>query len=298
MEIEMHAATTNGCCKHPPLKELIFKGVLEGSTPLILACHYGDFDLVERIIEHWGADVNEAAVYYADPVAWSRQDHYSIKFERATSLFVAASNGHSRIVRYLVEKGADVSARTHSMDRKCYDGLTPLYGAVCDLRFRDKNVIYQKRMKEESAGIVRLLLESGADGSSPSSRPSNGSPIWTKDLCRADVITELINHDMDLKQRDPFANGTVLHHWAGEEDEQEESLTIVQLLIDRGTDLLDLDGWRFTPLLEAANGRTGKCPNVKVLDFLLGKTNYSRVEKIEALELAGAVILGNEKNAS
>jgi len=43
---------------YPPLKEV---GVLEGSNPLILACHYGDS--VERIVEGWGADVNEAGVY-------------------------------------------------------------------------------------------------------------------------------------------------------------------------------------------------------------------------------------------
>jgi len=296
MEIEMHAVALNGHCPHPPLKELIFKGVLKGSTPLILACHCGDFDSVEHIIEHWGADVNEAAVYFTDPLDCYNRQQYSIKIESATPLFVAASNGHTKIVRYLIGKGADVSARTHSIDRTCYDGLTPLYGAVSGLCFGNNILIYLKRMKEENASIVRLLLESGADASTLSSRPSDGSLIWTKYLCRADVITELINHVMDIKQREQFTNRTVLHYWAGdiELEEQEESLTIVKLLIEKGADLLALDYWGFTPLLKAAIGREIECTNVKVLDFLLEREEYSRAEKIEAMELAGAVILGKK----
>jgi len=130
LEIEMHAVTSNDCCKHPPLKEVIFKGVLEGSTPLILACHYGDFDSVERIVEGWGADINEAGVFHADPVTLRN----SLKLEPATPLFVAASNGHNKIVRYLIEKGADISAKTRSVDQRKYY-LTTLYGVVYKLRF-------------------------------------------------------------------------------------------------------------------------------------------------------------------
>ncbi len=294
----MHAVALSVDCPHPPLKELIFKGSLIGSTPLILACHCGDFNSVERIIEHWEADVNKAAVYYTYAVDCNLLYQHSIKIDSTTPLFVAASNGHTKIVRYLIEKGADVSARTHSVERKCFDGLTPLYGVVSGLCFGNKNVIHQTRMKEESAGIVRLLLKSGADASSSSSRPSDGSRIWAKELCRADVITELINHGMDINERDQSKNRTLLHYWAGNTEDQEECVAIVELLIEKGADLLALDGLGFTPLLEALIGRTGKCPNVKVLDFLLEKANYSKAEKIEAMELAGAVILQNTRNSS
>jgi len=300
MEIEMHAVALNGDCPHPPLKELIFKGSLIGSTPLILACHCGDLDSVKRIIEHWGTDVNETAIYLTNPVFpvdfYLLQEYY-IKIGRATALFVAASNGHTKIVRYLIEKGANVYARTRSIDKKCYDGLTPLYGTVCDLDIFYNSLIYKNRMKE-NASIVRLLLESGADASSPSSRPSDGFPIWTKELCHTDVITELINHGMNLKQRERFTNRTVLHFWVGNIKEQEESLTIVKLLVEKGANLLALDSWGLTPLLKAAIDQAYECNNMKVLDFLLERSDYSRVEKIEAMELAGAVILDNEKNAS
>jgi len=36
-------------------------------------------------------------------------------------------------------------------------------------------------------------------------------PIWTKIGCGADAIIELINNGMDLTQREPFKNQTVLH---------------------------------------------------------------------------------------
>ena len=96
MEIETHAVALTDCCQHLPLKERFFKGVLEGSTPLVLACHYGDFDSVERIIKCWEADVNQASVYYVNPAALNSRRKHSLKFKKATPLFVAASNGHTK----------------------------------------------------------------------------------------------------------------------------------------------------------------------------------------------------------
>ena len=115
------------------------------------------------------------------------------------------------------------------------------------------------------------------------------SPIWTKDECGADAITKLIKQGMDLVQREPFQNGTVLHFWAGtpydaNSSNQEDSLGVVKLLIKKGADLQALDSWGFTPLLEAANGGPyRRHPNCRVLDFLLERNEYSRAEKIEAL---------------
>jgi len=136
------------------------------------------------------------------------------------------------------------------------------------------------------------------------------SPIWLKVGCDANAIIELINQGkMDLTQRTLFFNETVLHYWAGGHKiskfsmdhgisyYQEDSLRIVKLLVEKGADLLAVNSWNFTPLIEAANGPHRGLPNLKVLDFLLDREEYSRAEKIEAMELAGAVILQNEKNA-
>jgi len=129
-------------------------------------------------------------------------------------------------------------------------------------------------------------------------------PIWTKNECGAEATINLINSGiMDLTKRESFQNGTVLHLWAGTpydfyNSHQQDSLAVVKLLVDKGADLLALDSWRSTPLLEAANGRSGERPNLEVLDYLLEMDVYSQAEKIEAMELAGAVIIGYKKNAS
>jgi len=132
-------------------------------------------------------------------------------------------------------------------------------------------------------------------------------PIWVG--CDAHAIMKLINQGMDLAQRSSLQNETVLHYWSKGPYNffytnmndgsicQEESLTVVKLLINKGADLLAVNSWGFTPLLNAANGRGGDRPNLKVLDYLLERGEYSRAEKIEAMELAGAVILNKETNA-
>lgn len=66
-DIEAHVSSNNSNCHHPPLKDLVF----EGTTSLILACHYGHFDWVKRIVEHWSVDVNAAItcilIFVQDP---------------------------------------------------------------------------------------------------------------------------------------------------------------------------------------------------------------------------------------
>jgi len=65
---------------------------------------------------------------------------------------------------------------------------------------------------------------------------------------------------------------------------------LVKLLIDKGADLTAQGNPGFTPLLSAANFNY---PSWTVLDYLLDRGEYSQMEKIEAMELAGAHILLN-----
>lgn len=61
-EIEEHIST--GDCHHPPLKDVVFHGSLDGTIPMLLACKYGDLDCVKRLVQTWKMDVNAPAVYY------------------------------------------------------------------------------------------------------------------------------------------------------------------------------------------------------------------------------------------
>jgi len=167
--IEEHIST--GECHHPPLKEVVFHGSLDGTTPLLLACYYGDLDCVKRLVDIWLVDVNAPAVYYDDI-----SNHYFCKnsshFKSATPLFVATFSGHAAIVRYLLEKGADVSSKTCSDSNTYYDGLTPLHGAL-------RNPYRKYKKSPVVTSLVRLLLQFGAD---PSALPSDGCPIWMESL--------------------------------------------------------------------------------------------------------------------
>ncbi len=104
-EIQEHVLA--GTCTHPPLKDLRLHGTtdgpLDGSTPLLLACAEGHLDSVIRIVEDWRADVQEVATYY---------NLDGKKIGLVAPLFVAALKGRTDIVRYLILKQADVSART------------------------------------------------------------------------------------------------------------------------------------------------------------------------------------------
>ncbi len=325
-EIEDHISTSNSIgCFHPPLKklELIFKGDLQkgplkGSTPLLMACHDGELDSVKHILENWGVDVQTGATYYVNskvkpsgsksPESSTEPNKVVVCAIQATPLFVASCNGHFQIVQYLVEKGANISARTSSEADPKFNGLTPLYGAVCDFRSQQPKKSLTERDKRHA--IVRLLLESGADPS-VANRPSDGYPIWRKKWCAADATTLLINHGLDLSQRDPKGSKkTILHHWCSRSSwcskcccgpegiiTEEETLVIVKLLINKGVDLTAPDSEGFTPILCAAAGGTTKGPpNFDCLDFLLKRDEISRLDKINAMELAGALILSDEKD--
>jgi len=198
-------------CNHGPLRDLVFS---KRTTPLIVACQYGELETVKIIVEDWGANVEATGVYYRDP----KQVLTTEKIDRAGPLFVAASCGHFDIVRYLVELGADVTATTISNSKPQYHGLTPFLGAFF-AHFDSKSIAagFHKKLTD----IVMILLEAGAD---PSASPFDGTPIWSLYGCRVepDLITALINHGLDLNQRftsptpsDCARNITILHFFTG-----------------------------------------------------------------------------------
>jgi len=273
-EIEQHITTSNQC-DHSPLKDL----VLYGTTPLILACWYGDLNRVKHIIGNWGVDFQAAGIYYHAFPNFPGQ-FICRRIESATPLFVAALNGHLEIGKYLVGLGANLSSKTSAEKHRHHDGLTPLHGAMQHQSFHP-----------ESLAIVRFLLESGAD---PSALPSPGCPIWMVPYCGGSAATTaLIQHGLDLKQRNEFGE-TILHRWARHplflnyKDINccRAGLAVVELLVNSGADLMARDKRGFTPLLLAAS----HCSFV-VVDFLATRDYTDRMEIIDGMEMAAAKIL-------
>jgi len=124
--------------------------------------------------------------------------------------------------------------------------------------------------------------------------------MWVEEMCGIGAITALINNGLDLKGRVPQTRKTLLHHIAAlpRHITEEESLAIVMLLVENGADLLAKDIEGLTPLLTAAGDTSSDTRlNLAVFDFLLEREEYSPMEKIVALELAGATILFKAENA-
>ncbi len=298
-KIVYHISTSN--CPHPPLKDFVFGGSIEGCTPLLLACSFGNLEDVKHIVKNWGVDVRTAGKIYL-PLPRESQFELDIVIEKATPLFVASLYGHLSIARYLLEEGADLSAKTSTRSCPQLDGLTPLHAPF---RFLPESSDWVTAME-----IVQFLLQSGAD---PSVLPADGFPIWTSPIMTScyfefvfEVATELINHGLDLEQRCPHGK-TMMHYWSHlswcssieeKEDAVPYSLAIVKLLLEKGADPMARDEEGLTPILTAANVTYGSpgLNNLIVLEFLLQRGDIELEEKIKAMELAGAIIIGGPEN--
>ncbi len=284
-EIENHIASSS--CFHPPLKDIVLHGSLDGSTPLLLACEQGDMNSVQHIVEVWGADVRTAANWYT-----SRK-----KFLGATPLFVAVQYDHVDVVQYLINKGADVYAIASIEGKPGY--LTPLQVAALGpspfgARFNYVNVDRKHR------DVLHLFLEAGAN---PSSLHEDGNPLWRD--CGAYATIALIEHDINLDLRDS-RGGTILHHWIDLSslatyliDGKKLFSDGTQLLLDRGVDLNARNNKGFTAILYSAHELTNTTverdfytPNqLCIFELLLKRVETDLNEKIDALELAGANLL-------
>ena len=127
-----------------------------GATPLMAAALYGDAALVAALLDA-GADPNVADDAGATPLMWAADDLAKTRLlvehganvlalsaaRRSAILAAAGIRGNHDVVAYLLDHGADPSAKGPAL----LDPTTPLHEAT----------------KQGDAALVRLLVERGAD---------------------------------------------------------------------------------------------------------------------------------------
>lgn len=274
------------------------------TSPLFIAIEEGELEVVKLIIERWGVDINNAAldIYHLKPL----HSENLLTFKQASPLFAAAYFKHYEIVRYLVGQKANISAGASSVavdedDQEFDFEVTPLHAALLLEGHNEESVQLQ---------IIQFLVEEGrADPNALSPNEPflsrmvslacsytqlEGRDVQFKNWINPNAIFLLIKLGMSVTQKSPSGR-TVLHYLA-------ENFTIdnvgdfVNLLLDNGADLHARDVHGFNPIMIAAAGN-GWVPNFTFLRYLLERDDVPNEDKIEALEVAAAVLLSYDTSS-
>ena len=184
--------------------------------------------------------------------------------------------GDVTTITQLLNEGADVNFRIdfgwqnpeeEGQGKRLGRKGTPLHRAVLANMFSD-------RKEKDTLGVVKLLLNSGADVNALDSM--NSTPLhFAVRFCPADVVEILIKHGAEVNTCNK--NGeTPLHFAVGRslanEAEEKESLSVIKLLLDSRAKTHFHDHRGKTPLHIAAR-KTGKPSILEALPKRIDSTN-------------------------
>ncbi|XP_071865780.1 protein fem-1 homolog CG6966 isoform X2 [Bombus fervidus] len=165
-----------------------------GTTPLVIACRNGHYDVAEYLIEKCGANVNQPGLVMFD----------GEMIERAPPLWCAAAAGHLVLVKLLVRNGAQVNATTKTLS-------TPLRAACFDGHF----------------DIVRFLVGHGAD-IEMANRHGHTSLMIACYKSHLKIVKYLLHLKANINRKSIKGN-TALHDCA-----ESGSLEVVKVLLEYG----------------------------------------------------------------
>jgi ankyrin repeat protein len=219
-------------------------------SPLHYAAHWGLHSMVEFLVIEHAQDVHSQSFPY-----------------NAAPLHLASERGHVKVVRFLLERDADVTAQNGR-------GCTPLHLASskgqrevadmliehgADVMAQDKYGLTALHLasQEGQAEIAGMLIERGAD---VAAQTTNGyTPLQlTSQAGQVEAAEMLIEHGADVTARNKFGR-TLLH-----EASINGYVEFTGMLIKRGVDVTAQDQNGSTPLHEASE--TGR---LEVADMLI-----------------------------
>ena len=158
------------------LRSELASRVMEGCSPLFVACKKGNVEIVEYLVSVCNANVEVKGLYEV-------QDDRTV--HTVTPLWCAAVAGKLKVVEVLVKYGADVNAVSDT-------GSTPVRSA-CFMTHLD---------------IVKLLVENGADIQKPN---QNGGTCLINSVQSVELCEYLLRHGAHANAQD-VQNKTALHY--------------------------------------------------------------------------------------
>ena len=230
------------------LSGCLMTGVPAEKTPLMLAAGKGELPRVKRLVAQ-GNDPGQASL------------------EGLTALMEAAEGGHLAIVRYLVEKGADLNAVHRSTPRSGggYDGSTALEKATAR-----KHIAIAEYLMEKGAAITPFalirMIEQGGDVSAialnrlDDRQSAQGVLTGVLRMEKWKVAERLLKLGADARRRDPSGNTPI--HWAAGWGK----IAAMQFLLRNGAAINAVNRFGKTPLDNAAG-----LHRLEIIEFMLAQ---------------------------
>ena len=275
----------------------------ENTTPLHVACQNGHLDIV-KFLEASGADVFVQDDHGMSALHWAAYNNrldaaaYLIeekKFDvnvlkegidgsHSTPMHGAAAYGHPEMVKYLIEKGADVNIPNDF-------GYTPILGAASggkvecmqylieagadiNMKLPQGEALIHLAALSGNLDMVKMLVENGAD---INQRTDYGripviNALYSQQL---EVIEYLVEHGANLNNRN-HNNSTVMHSAM-----YRDSIKVVEYLIKKGAPIDEAEDNGNRPI-NIALGR-GKADFVALLADAGADINLGSVHTGETL---------------